>query len=374
MQTWFLALLLSPVTVVEILFSLVYFGRSEKAALYLLLLVSCSFLSMFVFSHQAEPNNKAVWGSAMGFALHETYRPRALLPNTMIVKVKATSLNQHDSTYYNKIPLVPFVRWVMHQSPGVDIAGVVVDINCFGTKFNVGDAVFAQGMGGTQEYAAVLCTRAGKIPPQVPFTQAAASVSVFLTGLAATRPLPYDANVIVILDASEERGQAGILLAKNKRAKNIVCVNPKQHHALVLRMGCTEAMDSSDPMFFTDILAKWKGKADMVYDTVSAYANNPYFPTLVDLLNKWGRYRALGALFDRYLVGGPLYQRYELVRPENKVVDIEEMEDTPLFFNLHLASVLDALNATNVQYAFDLLNSQQMVGKIVLTVGDQFRD
>ncbi|KAH9258645.1 hypothetical protein BASA81_003147 [Batrachochytrium salamandrivorans] len=369
---FFLPLLLTPVFLIELLVAFTFCGVRKKLLFFAF--ASLSILGMFVLSFNAQPN-RAVWSTATGFVLHSSLRPRALFPQTMVVRVKATALNPVDYKLLNHLPNIPFARWLLHQSPAVDIAGVVVDSNCPG-QFSVGDHVFGNGLGGTQEFAVMLCFRAGKIPQGVDYTKAAASAIVMWTAQDAFRDLPLGKSnsSVVILGASGGCGLAGIALAKHRRVKDIVCVSSPKNHALVLESGCTQVYDYQSSTFLGDITKQWEGKVDVVYDTVSAFNNNPYFPTLIKLIRAGtGQYKGVETLFAKYLEGGALYGKFEKVFAVAAKQDIEEMEANAALFDIKLASVTEALNALNVNVAFKQLETQRTVGKIVLTIGDQTR-
>lgn len=369
---FFLPLLLTPVFLIELLVAFTFCGVRKKLVFFAF--VSLSIAGMFALSFNAQPN-RAVWSTATGFVLHTSLRPRAILPQTMVVRVKAAALNPVDYKLLNRLPNIPFARWLLHQSPALDMAGVVVESNCPG-QFSVGDHVFGNGLGGTQEFAVMLCFRAGKIPQGVDYTKAAASGVVMWTAQDAFRDLPVGKSdsAVVILGASGGCGLAGIALAKHRRVKDIVCVSSQKNHALVLERGCTQVYDYQSSSFLGDITQAWNGRVDVVYDTVSAFTNNPYFPTLIKLARAGtGRYKGVETLFAKYLEGGELYARFEKVFAHATKEDIHEMEASAALFDIPLASVTDALNALNVKAAFEQLETQRTVGKIVLTIGDQAR-
>jgi D-arabinose 1-dehydrogenase-like Zn-dependent alcohol dehydrogenase len=356
-KVWFAPLFLTPIFAIEV-FICLFCGRSLRIAFVTYTLVL--LLGTFVVYEQA--SNRSVLSTATGFAVHDTLRPRAILPYTMVIEVKAVSLNPVDYKLINNIPLIPFLRWVLPvQSPAADYAGVVkaVGPSCEGVK--AGDRVWGTSLGSMQQYILGTCLYMGKIPNEVSFAQGAAYPIAGVTGMCAFQH--YKGGSVLIVGASGGCGQAGVLLAKARKVEPIYCVSSKKNHDLVLSMGCTEAFDYKDANFESTIVSKLKGKVGMVYDVVSEL-DTYYLKLLNQTLVNDGTYVGLAPLF----FSG--YQNYVSFSANPTCAEMEYPYSHPEIFQLKIAYSGLAFEPKDVNEAYKLLKTQRTAGKIILKVSE----
>jgi NADPH:quinone reductase-like Zn-dependent oxidoreductase len=313
-----------------------------------------------------------------GFQVVDWPQPKATLPYIAVARVKAVALNPADYKVINNLSKIPFFRWVASVSPSYDTAGEIVSVGPYGCgHLKAGDAFFGQTIGSHREYALLYCPAIAKLPAKIPFTHGAAAVTVSYTavhGLNRQTVVNSD-STLVIIGSAGGCGQAGIILAKLKKVKEVVCVASTKNREISLSKGCTKFYDYKDPNFEKSILKDYSGKVDVVYDTVSEPfpLNGPYVRKMVALLKpSVGKYITLTPNFDIWMVG---YQKqhvsftaYPIPEVINYVASHEEF-----FKDINIALQLEGLNITNIYRAYDLLESGRTNGKIVFTIGDQTR-
>jgi len=314
--------------------------------------------------------SKAIWSTGSGYILHNSRKPKAIMPQTAVIEVKAVGLNPADWKVVNNLASIPFLRWFVPQAPGYDLSGVVVSASPTCTSVKVGDRVFGQGLGVLQQYAVGYCPHLGKLPDSVSFVQGAAAPTVSYTALVGLRKLKEKDSVLIV-GASGGCGLAGIALSKARNVAKIYCVASAKNREEVMSRGCDGFYDYTAPDFKSKIVTDLKGKIDIVYDTVTELIHIPsmYVDLLMPTLKASGQYVALNPSLDALKAENFKKFHTFLAAPDRSEVDF--VSRTPsLFTELKVALVMDGLNVSNVYRAYDQLKSHRTVGKIVLTVGE----
>jgi len=282
-------------------------------------------------------------------------------------------LNPADHKLMNKFGSAPFLRWVLPQAAAYDMSGVIVEVgkNCVGVK--VGDSVMGQALGAVQEYAVTYCPHLSVLPKSVSYAQGAASTTVTFTALVGLRKLK-ESDSILIVGASGGCGQAGIGLAKARKAGKIYCVASKKNQAEVMSRGCDVFFDYTSSDFESRVLNELKGKVDIVYDTVTEPQHIPsqYIDLLMPTLKETGTYVALNPSLDALKPEN--FKKFHTFMAAPSQADVDYLSNHPeLLSSVRIALELEGLDVTNVYRAYELLKSHRTVGKIVLTIGDQKR-
>jgi 2-desacetyl-2-hydroxyethyl bacteriochlorophyllide A dehydrogenase len=194
----------------------------------------------------------------------------AIGPADVLIGIKATSLNHLDLWVRKGLPGVTFRLPII---PGVDAAGVVVNVGTAVTHVAVGDrVVVAQGIscghcmhclngsdtlckdylligehrdGADAEYLSVPARNVLKLPSAVSFDQAAAGALVFLTawqmlvGKARVQP----GEEVLVVGAGSGVGSAAIQIAKLHGARVIATTSSEDKAAHARRLGADAVID-----------------------------------------------------------------------------------------------------------------------------------
>jgi NADPH:quinone reductase-like Zn-dependent oxidoreductase len=366
-QLWFIPLLVTPAFAIEVLFCIACCGR--KAKLGFALLVALVLGVTAGFSHQGV-KNRSIWSTSSGFVLHDSLKPKAVLPGTAIINVKAAGLNPADYKLMNKLGSIPFLRWATPQSPAYDMSGVVVEVGPGCNTVKVGDAVFGQSLGAVQEYSVGICRNLGVLPKSVSFVQGAASPTVTFTALVGLRKLKEN-DALLIVGASGGCGQAALALAKARKAGKIYCVASGKNRDEVMAKGCEVFYDYTSPDFKSRIASELNGKIDLLYDTVTEPTDIPsqYIDLLMPTVKENGNYVALNPNLDALKAENRKKFSTFVALPTREEIDYMSAHPE-LFSALRVSQVFDGLNVSNVYKAYEQLQSHRTVGKIVLTVGE----
>jgi NADPH:quinone reductase-like Zn-dependent oxidoreductase len=190
----------------------------------------------------------------------------------VLVKVLAASVNAADWHVLRGRPL--FSRATLgllrpkHQVLGVDIAGQVEAVGGDGTRFTVGDEVYANlldhGYGGFADYVAVPVSVMALKPANLSFEEAAA---VPMAATTALQGLGHHGDVrpgqqVLINGASGGVGSFAVQLAKASGAE-VTAVTSTPNLELVRSLGADHVVDYTT----TDALGNGR-RYDLILDTV----------------------------------------------------------------------------------------------------------
>lgn len=197
----------------------------------------------------------------------------ALAPGEIRVQVKASGLNFADSImiagHYQVQPPLPFV-------PGLEAAGVVIEVGAAVAGFAVGDHVVGlTSSGGYAEELAAAADRFLKIPPAMDFTTAAAfsvthgTAHIGLERRARLRP----GEVLLVLGAAGGAGLAAVQIGKLMGAVVIAAAGGPEKLAVAAAHGADYLIDYSSEDIRARVLQITGGRgADVVYDPVGGAA------------------------------------------------------------------------------------------------------
>eukprot|EP00803_Ostreobium_quekettii_P005702 evm.model.scf_1375.6 EVM.evm.TU.scf_1375.6 scf_1375:33333-34391(+) len=212
--------------------------------------------------------NKREVAKVISFQSAHQVPPMPLEDRQALVKVHAVGINPADYRWaIGEVaimgdPKPPYV-------PGMDLAGVVVDVGERCERFKPGDAVWSAGhhkrQGTLAELAVMDEAWLGKKPPGLTFAEAA---SLPMASLAAIQALDAggvgDGSRVVVVGASGGIGSATVQLAKRRGAAHVVGVSSKANEGLVMGLGADAHADYVDSKWW-DALAG--GQFDVIVDT-----------------------------------------------------------------------------------------------------------
>src|SRR6266567_1963227 len=157
-------------------------------------------------------------------------------PGEVLIAVRACGVNYPDvlllQDRYQLRPARPF-------SPGGEVAGVVAGVGAGVTEFAAGDRVMARmGFGGMAERVAVPQARVSKIPDEMPFDDAAALQTTYLTAYHALvqRAMIKPGEKLLALGAARGVGLAAVQVGKALGA-TVIAAASSQEKAEVARSG-----------------------------------------------------------------------------------------------------------------------------------------
>jgi threonine dehydrogenase-like Zn-dependent dehydrogenase len=269
-------------------------------------------VNLFTFYYMGGEPMKAVWFPYSPNVHNYALKPRAIFPNTIVIRVHAVGLNPADVKMFNYASALPFLRWFIPKaSVGYEHAGIVVESRC-PERLPVGSKTYGQSfLGGTQEYLLVPCFSAGLIPHNVTYVRAAAAPTAFLASIEALKYVKPGDQVLVI-GSSGGCGSAGVMAAKAQGASKVYCISSSKNRELSKKFGCDRVFAYDDPGFETALLDALEKKLDWVYDTVTSPVDHDYYDLAVRLLNpavlakehkyEENRYQALNARVADWIV------------------------------------------------------------------------
>ena len=192
-----------------------------------------------------------------------------LSPGEVRIGVRAAGLNFPDvlMTYgrYQFRPDPPFV-------PGMEVAGVVLEIAPDVNNWAIGDRVMAGAKGGgLAEQLIVPAAAMRALPDALSFEEGACWHAAAITAWHALhdKAALQSGESILILGASGGVGMAAVSLAKHKGALVIGTGSTLEKRAAILSAGAGHALDPADPELAATVKSLTGGKgADVVFDPV----------------------------------------------------------------------------------------------------------
>ncbi|GAB3300070.1 zinc-binding dehydrogenase [Epidermidibacterium keratini] len=195
-------------------------------------------------------------------------------PGQIKVRVTAAALNFPDILLaqgkYQVTPTLPF-------TPGVEVAGEVVELGEGVTNWKVGDRVFggphsdAGAGGGYQEFALMSADDAFAVPEGMPDEKAAGYLLTYQTSWVAlhTRGQITEGDWVLVHAGAGGVGSAAIQIAKAAGAKVIATAGGPDKKQVCLDLGADVAVDYNSEDFVAVVKDVTDGHgADIVYDPV----------------------------------------------------------------------------------------------------------
>jgi NADPH2:quinone reductase len=310
-------------------------------------------------------------------------------PDEVLIETRAIGVNYPDALMlrglYQKRAPTPFV-------PGRDLAGVVREVGSEVTRCRPGDRVVAQVFTGAfGELTAAPQKRCFPLPDDMPFEAAAAMITPFNTAWIAVdvRGQVKEGETVMITGAAGGVGLAAIQFCKARGARVLAAVSTAEKGKLAMENGADALVDTnaSDLRALKDHLkaqveeitgAKEGRGCDVVIEAVGG----DLFEAALRVLNFGGRLVIVGfaggtipAPKANYLlynnisvVGAPLDIRFEEAYDQ---IEAAVAQTAKLYIEGKAKPNITAtMPLESFHEAFDQMIGRQMMGKIVLTVGD----
>lgn len=199
------------------------------------------------------------YGSADDLTIKEVETPN-LKDNEVLVKVKATSVNDWDWSLLTGKPfiirlLIGLFKPKKVTIPGVDIAGEVVNMGSRVTHFNLGDRVYGDlsedNFGGFAEFVAVPETSLTPIPNNMSYEQAAAMPHVSMLAAQGLRDVGgvQPGQEVLINGAGGGVGTIGVQIAKAIGVKAITGVDSEDKFPVMASIGFDHMLDYQTQSF-----------------------------------------------------------------------------------------------------------------------------
>jgi NADPH:quinone reductase len=189
----------------------------------------------------------------------------------VLVEIHAVPVNYVDLLVvggtYQFLPPFPFI-------PGKSPAGVVTAVGAGVTDLKVGDRVLAMAeTGGYAEAVAIEAEQCHRLPPRMPYVEAASLAVVYDTSWVALRRRARlaDGETVLVLGASGGVGHAAVQLARAMGARVLAGVSRPERAAMALASGADAIIDLSRPdlrdSLREQVYAETQGRgADIIID------------------------------------------------------------------------------------------------------------
>ncbi len=236
----------------------------------------------------------------------------------LLIKVHSAAVNRTDI-----ITREGKVGYLENPILGVEVAGVVTEINGK-SSFSIGDRVMGLvNGGGYAEFAVMPSDRAIKVPDALSFDEAAAIPEVFLTAyqtLFWLGKLQKHETVLIHAGASGV-GTAAIQLAKHiSDAKVIVTAGSKRKLDFCKELGADVLINYKEQSFDEEVLKATNGQGvDLILDFVGAH----YWNKNLASIKKEGRWVLIGIL------GGAEIEKVNLLPIMSKCIELTGTLLTP---------------------------------------------
>ncbi len=211
-------------------------------------------------------------------------------PGELLIAVHAAGVNFPDGLMirgeYQVKPPTPF-------TPGSEIAGTVAAIGPNVDGFAPGDRVVALcGMGGFAERAIAQADRAIKLPPAMPFDEAAGFLLAHGTSLhaLADKARLRAGETLLVLGAAGGVGLAAVELGAAMDATVIAACSSPEKCALARQHGAADTIDYSQTDLKAELKRRYPAGIDVAYDPVGG----PFTEAAVRALAWGGRLLVVG--------------------------------------------------------------------------------
>lgn len=324
------------------------------------------------------------FGGAENLEIREVEKPSISEGGEILVNVRAAALNRADILQRKGLYMAP--KGFPERIPGLEFAGVVVEIGDDVGGLEIGDRVFGITAGGGQaEFVVTTENQVAKIPDNLSFTQAAAIPEAFITAHDAvwTQGKLSDGETLLIHAVGSGVGLAALQIAKAKG--NTVIGTSRTAEKLTkaekigLDFGIVMESESitENPATFAELIGqKLGGKSvDVILDLVGA----SYFEANLHALNLKGRLILVGLVGGRkaeFDLGMALMKRLKIIgtvlrsrSAEEKASATENFarEVLPLIESGKIKPNLDRIfGVDDVKNTHEYLESNNSFGKLVL--------
>ncbi len=227
-------------------------------------------------------------------------------PGQVLIEVRAAGVNPVDTTFRSGAhPLSKSLK--LPWTPGIDAAGVVVEVGAGGEEFKPGDSVFGAAMTGSYaEKTALNGLRTAHIPSNLSFEECASFPVVLYTAFYAVvvKAGVQPGQTVLVHAGAGGVGSMAIQIAKAAGARVITTVSSKEKADVATSMGADVVVNYREENFAERCTAETGGGGvDSVIEMVSA----ENFDGSCRALKKGGKMVLLGAGTGKNPVGSVTY-------------------------------------------------------------------
>ncbi|MEM1328355.1 MAG: NAD(P)-dependent alcohol dehydrogenase [Bacteroidota bacterium] len=190
--------------------------------------------------------------------------------NEVLLKVHATTVNRTDCAILTASYLIMRLYLGLIRPRqiilGTDVAGEVVEIGEGVTEYKVGDRVFGfrdEGLGSQAEYVAISNERIFRIPEEITYAQAAASLEAAHCAYGFLQKIKLEDGQSVLVNGATGAIGSALLQMIRQHDIHITATCRVQHFDLVKQLGADQIYDYEQE----DVMKKG-GQYDYVFDAV----------------------------------------------------------------------------------------------------------
>lgn len=306
----------------------------------------------------------------------------SLRPGELLVRVKAAGVNRPDVTQRRGFYPPPAGA---SDIPGLDIAGIVVDVGADVRSLAKGDAVCALVTGGGYaEYCAVPQEQALPLPDGFSFTEAAALPEIFFT---AWNNLVFHGRIATGERTLFQGGTSGVCIAAMQIAKQlfgaraIATASSPEKRDLCLTLGAEGAVDYRDDDWPEAAVRANGGEPfDFILDSQAGDYVAKYIAIMAPdarLVMLAAHRGATGTVNFQEILRRRLVVTGSTLRPrppayKKRIADDLRTHVWPLLASRQIVVPLQAvLPLEQAADAHRILDENRQMGKLVLTIGDE---
>ncbi len=306
--------------------------------------------------------------------VYEEKKPSQIKPNAIRIKVKSIGVNFADTLIirgkYQERPRPPF-------SPGLEVSGIVSEIDESEKKFKVGDKVMAiMKYGAYQTEVIVPQENTYYVPKGMQLLHAGGFPVVYGTAYSAlaTKAKLKKNEICVILGATGGVGMAAIEIAKARKAIVIACGGNDEKLSECLKKGADYVLNYNNKIIRQELRKLGVSEVDVVIDMVGGQPSLDLVKSL-----KWnGRLIVVGftsgniqeipanrLLLKNAKVEGLYWGELAYRNPNEIGEDFKALEK--LYIENKLSpSINKIFNLKDANLALNELANRNNVGKIIL--------
>ena len=306
--------------------------------------------------------------------IYEEKKPSQIKPNAVRIKVKSIGVNFADTLIirgkYQERPRPPF-------SPGLEVSGIVSEIDKNEKKFKVGDKVMAiMKYGAYQTEVIVPQENTYYVPKGMQLLHAGGFPVVYGTAYSAlaTKAKLKKNEICVILGATGGVGMAAIEIAKARKAIVIACGGNDEKLSECLKKGADYVLNYNNKIIRQELRKLGVSEVDVVIDMVGGQPSLDLVKSL-----KWnGRLIVVGftsgniqeipanrLLLKNAKVEGLYWGELAYRNPNEIGEDFKALEK--LYIENKLSpSINKIFNLKDANLALNELANRNNVGKIIL--------
>ena len=306
--------------------------------------------------------------------IYEEKKPSQIKPNAIRIKVKSIGVNFADTLIirgkYQERPRPPF-------SPGLEVSGIVSEIDKNEKKFKVGDKVMAiMKYGAYQTEVIVPQENTYYVPKGMQLLHAGGFPVVYGTAYSAlaTKAKLKKNEICVILGATGGVGMAAIEIAKARKAIVIACGGNDEKLSECLKKGADYVLNYNNKIIRQELRKLGLSEVDVVIDMVGGQSSLDLVKSL-----KWnGRLIVVGftsgniqeipanrLLLKNAKVEGLYWGELAYRNPNEIGEDFKALEK--LYIENKLSpSINKIFNLKDANLALNELANRNNVGKIIL--------